>query len=100
LNSLLTDLEEAWKEDAQENISAEISHLKNDAGTLRLLSTSQQSVFQTVLGCVWNSKFPTPLLCFRTLFKLLNVAFFCKKFLYKVAFKNHIDPILKKIANT
>ncbi|EEC69760.1 hypothetical protein OsI_00007 [Oryza sativa Indica Group] len=26
-----TDLEEAWKEDAQENISAEISHLKNDA---------------------------------------------------------------------
>ncbi|KAF0901159.1 hypothetical protein E2562_038173 [Oryza meyeriana var. granulata] len=26
-----TDLEEAWKEDAQENISAESSHLKNDA---------------------------------------------------------------------
>ncbi|XP_006643623.1 R3H domain-containing protein 1-like [Oryza brachyantha] len=26
-----TDIEEAWKEDAQENISAESSHLKNDA---------------------------------------------------------------------
>lgn len=37
----------------------------------------------------------------RTLFKLLNDAFFAKNFYMKVALKNHINPFLKfKIVNT
>jgi hypothetical protein len=36
----------------------------------------------------------------RTLFKLLNGVFFAKSFYTKVALKNHIDPFLKKKANT
>ncbi len=52
------------------------------------------AIFSCLAASVSNT---SPLYYVLTLFKLLNSAFFTKKFLYESCLKNHIDPFLKKI---